>query len=510
MAVVIPTPTKAPLTSITVSSANLDMPICLKTPRWTATDRTNARIVSRMKAVAGQVDWTTDFLDAARTTSNIHMHHKHSILGIRSPKPVGIVTFEDLIDTILQKTSRDERDFFDRDTNSPPTKAKKIGDYPTESTTHCALQTNSNFPTYAQKAKASFQSSMQRGTLRRRNFSNNERPRGAMDGADEHSMNAEDGYDIKTKKLRSNYGESSYTLNSRGGFHGSNKSGISLESATVLSAEELTELANYTTPSVQHASPLKAVSLPSRMGEIAILPDGLNPLWRHASAAPRLPHLRRVTPFSRQNSSSYEQLPDEETMKPGLVLPVVSMSPAQNLPNGYGTQFDANTSGIDINDSMADSILEDARDCNREGSGDTISLSSWYGQLDKNEEETTDLSNAFLLKSASEDHKNHHPARGGLATAVEEVCTKPYDGFPKELLDLGKNKENHVPDYASKTLPRMIGLMADLDAFCERRNCETPIRETSFHDDRALLPSQRRMLNGSPNVGGARSSSLWF
>jgi metal transporter CNNM len=43
--------------------------------------------------------------------------------------PVGIVTFEDIIDTILQKTSRDENDFFDRPTSTPPTKSKKVGDY---------------------------------------------------------------------------------------------------------------------------------------------------------------------------------------------------------------------------------------------------------------------------------------------------------------------------------------------------------------------------------------------
>ena len=511
MAVVIPTPPKTALASITVSSASLDKPINLKTPRWTATDRTNARILSCMKAVAGEVDWTTDFIDAARATSSADVHRRQSVLGIRSPKPVGIVTFGDLIDTILQKTSRDERDFFDRDTNSPPTKAKKTGDYPSKSSIQRGLQNSSKFPTYGQKSSTSFQNSMQQGTLRRRNLSNNEKAGGAMDGVDERSIQEEYGRDIKLEKLRNDQGESSYTEDSRGGFHGSNQSRISAQNLVAFSAEELTELVNLTIPPGQHANALKALSPPSRKCKTAALPEDFDFLWRHASDTARLQYLHHVTPFSRQNYSSYGSMQDEETVNFELVLPEVSLSPLQNPPKGYSPEFDVNASRIDVMDPVEDSILKDAKEGAREDSADTVSLSSCYEELDETEEDNTARFNATPVKSAISVHKNHYQARGSLRvmTAIE-ARPKPYDGFPMELLDIGKNKENDITDFASKTLPRMIGHMADFDAFRERRKCETLTREESFHDDRALLPSQHRILNGSANVGGARSPSLWF
>lgn len=99
---------------------------------WTATSRTNARIVSRMKTVGSQADWTTEwdssFLEAAQMDLQSQALRKDNVIGIKSQSPVGIITFEDIIDTILQKTSRDERDFFDRGNITPPTKKRKAGD----------------------------------------------------------------------------------------------------------------------------------------------------------------------------------------------------------------------------------------------------------------------------------------------------------------------------------------------------------------------------------------------
>jgi metal transporter CNNM len=104
-------------------------------PCWTATQRTNACIFSRIKAIGSQADWTTEwasgFLEASQMDIQGQMIRKENVVGVRLlSAPVGIITFEDIIDTIIQKTSRDERDFFDRDDTAPPTKKRKAGDVP--------------------------------------------------------------------------------------------------------------------------------------------------------------------------------------------------------------------------------------------------------------------------------------------------------------------------------------------------------------------------------------------
>jgi hypothetical protein len=90
----------------------------------------------------------------------------------------------------------------------------------------------------------------------------------------------------------------------------------------------------------------------------------------------------------------------------------------------------------------------------------------------------------------------------------------PYDGFPAELLDsINLSRENPVPNYASKTFPRMQdGIGSKMDDQFEKESCDTPVREQSFQDDRILLPSQRRAINSSltTNMDGMRSSSFWL
>jgi hypothetical protein len=77
---------------------------------------------------------------------------------------------------------------------------------------------------------------------------------------------------------------------------------------------------------------------------------------------------------------------------------------------------------------------------------------------------------------------------------------------------LHKAKENQVPAFGSRTMPRMIGFSGGYDGSNYQRDSETHLRESSFYDDRALLPSQRRALNGSAgmDLGGIRSTSFWF
>lgn len=67
-----------------------------------------------------KVDWMNDFIHAAKTgtfanTSDAANGHTMSVnAGIGCPEPLGIVTHEDIMNSIMQKESSDEKTFFDQ------------------------------------------------------------------------------------------------------------------------------------------------------------------------------------------------------------------------------------------------------------------------------------------------------------------------------------------------------------------------------------------------------------
>jgi metal transporter CNNM len=58
-------------------------------------------------------------------------------------------------------------------------------------------------------------------------------------------------------------------------------------------------------------------------------------------------------------------------------------------------------------------------------------------------------------------------------------------------------------------LPRLVPAL-DFERMAGRASGETLVRDKSFHDDRALLPSQRRALENNSSYSGMRSTSFWF
>jgi metal transporter CNNM len=189
-----------------------------------------------------------------------------------------------------------------------------------------------------------------------------------------------------------------------------------------------------------------------------------------------------------------------------LALPSSQTLETEDPTKGTEPSHDADTICLEtenLND--LNSILEDAREGHRSSSGETISFCSWYGKLQLDEEPPrVDLGHSTKLRPhVSSQGERLFPSRS--QSQASEIVQR-YDGFPPELLELEYDKENRIPNYVSKTLPRMPGLSAS-----DRESTDTPFRERSFHDDRALLPSQRRALNDSDaDLGGIRSSSLWF
>ncbi|PMD14377.1 hypothetical protein NA56DRAFT_376347 [Hyaloscypha hepaticicola] len=491
MAVVVPAAPQQPRAVLQDSWAG-------KTTRWTGTERTNNHIKTKFKASQAKFDWTADFLQAAQLSADDSLLQRHRIHGIRCPKPVGIVTFEDIIDTILQKTSRDENDFFDRPTSTPPTKCKKAGDYSSRPVIG-GLAPNSTIPIKPSKSPFSFDNS-ETNKLRKRKPSANKYTAN-FDGVDERSNISDSSLSMKARKSRKDFVESSYTQNSAGGFHGPNTSDSSIYPAIMLgmmNSEELAEFGNSSSTCTYNPySPIKTSSLPSRKNRNPLGADVESKGTRHVSAAPILPTMRRVTPFSR-NTESYERSEEAEQKALELVMPTPSTTSASAEDSPNHEQNDRDVSIFEMDGSIYGGT-DFGRDPDYEMSSNLIVMGSSDGE---NDEESSTLYNAFPAPpSEHEGCETSNPR--DLNTIEEEGQRKSYGGFPQELLD-GKN-ENRAPNYASKTMPRLKG------SHSSQSDRDTHAREQSFHDDRAILPSQRNStasIQAENIVIGARSSSL--
>ena len=364
-----------------------------RTTRWTGTQRTNNHIKTKLKASKSKFDWTVDYLEAAQLSANDSLLRRHRIHGIRCPKPVGIVTFEDIIDTILQKTSCDENDFFDRLTSTPPTKCKKAGDYSPRPVIG-GIAPNSTIPIKPSKGPISFEKSSHPNQLRKRKPSENEYPAN-LDGADERSCDSSSSSSMRAQKSRKDFIESSYTQNSQGGFHGAQNSDSSIYPAIMLSmmtTEDLAEFANTsasTCPGTPY-SPTQTSSLPSRKTRSSLGSGARKQAMRPVSAAPILPILRRVTPFGR-NTESYERSEEAKQTASELIMPAPSLTPTptEDCPEPC---LDGQDVSIFDFDGSINGETEFARDPDCEMSSNLIVMDS---SSEENEEGISTLYNAF-------------------------------------------------------------------------------------------------------------------
>jgi metal transporter CNNM len=454
--------------------------------RWTAIGSSNSHTTSPVTVVDGPADL------AVQSHVENTARAKQDLGGIMSPKPIGIITFEDILDAILQKTSRDERDFFGRGNIQPPTKAKKPADC-MEFT--CNYSQKDQGVSISPHKVVSYKPSVP-GTVRRRNISTRmllTSKECAMDGVDERSIDDTIFQCTKLCKVRNKHEESCHSQNRRSSFHGGN---------TPTQKEAL----------ARSSSQSKAESLPSRRAIAAVLPDGSTPFWRHVSAAPRLPQLQRVTPFSRQHYSSYERAAEDDIQNDDIVCSVTPASSKSSLSSRPDAPLNITGPGVDLGiEIKCPRVPENTTEGTHYDVPETISVISWcprgFADVD---EWNTQLSDLPALEAGPREG----PQSFGTSSdaAREEATTKPqpYRGFPPELLDPSNmRKEDHLPNQPANTLPRISGPFTVLSG--KHGDMPQP-REESFHDNRALLPSQRRSINNSANmtVSGTRSSSFWF
>lgn len=487
MAVVIPKPTKDRLVPLSASVRNQDALPRYGAPLWSASTGLDARNTIEMVALDAHIDWTTDFLDAAQNDIELPQHRKQSVIGIGCPKPIGIVTYEDILDALLQKTSLDEKDFFDRDHIIPPTKGRKEGDTNSVSSKHSIVRTNKAVPVYAVKAHAAFErrseendgiirrritsrpenrgSGEDNGIIRQRNIAG---PDDGIDGTSEHSGQGFDGANERDTTLRTDAinDSSSYTENSQGGFHGLN---CSVEFIHVLELPFTEKTVN------SNILPTPSAFLPPVHLAVEDVdggrPVGLRPIPSNSSyGTPRLlPRLRRVTTFSKQASLSYGRTRAVENCEPTTLL-------KRSLGN---IQVHWSLDELDRENHLAKDF-HGMFDYHHERAAGVVSSCSWN---------TLDL---FPIDSCSRSIDSPDPVRAAISNNLTTA-----DGSPKENFT-----------YVSKTVSRNE-IPADDIVLHTPQYGEVRLREESFHDDRTLLPSQRKQKERKSRSGGRRSS-LWF
>lgn len=491
---------------------------------WTVTERNNVQSASNLEDYK-EHQWGMDYLAAAKAAIERETDEKFNSPGIKSPKPIGIVTFEDIIDMILQKTSRDEKDFYDRNTSSPPTKTRKAGDFPVDM---AALVKSHSIPPEPQIQIRQVSQASERpfraasNTLRKRKVTNektmcaNDAEKGcntrhtgpgAMDGADENRSEARSD-ELKIKKTREDRSNSSYTQNKYGGFH-ADESSDSVGNGNMLTADEVAGLAAAASsdhPKCSYES-ITMRSLPSRKHDSGSISDELKQKFRHVSAAPKLPTIRRLTSFSKDTTSSSGKAASTDKHVPELVMPEPSTATEPGPSIYHQRGFNPHASGYDIDESMEEFFERTATQQETEKTGETPTL-NFSDDDEDNQEDLTYLYNAFPVPITRASPEISQVGYHSLAP-VEEESQKKYDGFPMELLD-EDNKENRIPKYVSSTMPRTIG-STDFNIFETTREKSAHERESSFHDDRALLPSQRKpKQDNGESVSGIRRTSLWF
>ena len=416
-----------------------------------------------------------------------HSTHSNIDHGKISPKPIGIVTFEGIIDAILQKTSRDESDFFNRGNMPPLTKCKKAADCIKFA---CDYVQNCYGAPLAPRKATTFRPSIP-ATMRRRNASTRPlRPSNAyaVDGVDDLNTNSTPSKVTQCSKVRSVGGETSCTR------------------SIVLAGDVSTHERTRSSPQS------KTESLPCRRIIAAVLPDGSTRFWRHVSAAPSLPQLQRVTPFSRQNYSSYEKMienstkrndVDPQTASDSAFIGSLSQPEQQSIATGSDVKAPADLKSTTISEDPVGGTGDDSQEAFSLASWSPagfVDVEAWNSQL---QEPTTTITDSIEVSRTS--------AASSETLLPEDNTDAPsYQGFPLELLTHTR-KDNNFPNRPSSTLPRMNGQMVDLDVFAGKDDKQSRPREESFHDNRPLMSSQRLPINNSAvlNISGPRSSSFW-
>ncbi|KAH8587569.1 hypothetical protein B0O99DRAFT_395113 [Bisporella sp. PMI_857] len=606
MAIVVPKPLNNGLPLLALSPNNFDIINGFQTPCWAPLEPKTSRLASSMDKSDEQGDWATGILGNKSMNDQNSRSRSHNIVGIKSPKPVGIVTFEDIIGAILQKPTHADVDFSYGSENGiaksdvPAIGATIVG---RENFSHTPSSGPGfdTIPLYIRKGDKNKRRSVS-GGLRKRIVSSKEKALPTPDGAEDESTRLQkdtvrgsssqnnplrfnettssratftnnpylslDGVaddrssgrfdvhqDVISHTARNGTDHSSYTQNSQGGFHGVLPSEATLHNASGLAPESLKSqiLAEMGgNPSIDdpqssqgRVEPGMKDSLPSQKPPAQVKSAMVTAPWAKRYVSAEAPV---ILPFKRESYSSFDRIEqsfrhklnpsaptflvtspsghDHSAADVDTIYTGCSIRTAPGAWHGRGRNGNASirSSYHENKPRLVDSII--ASESSELFDAHVAIESSWpsdvitYSETYNGQNPHLSRGQAYEYESCSGDYSeipdfpappdtfdgdpNSHLFDGPVLTP------EPYDAIPVELLENMANKENRNQIQMSKTLPRMRGKKSGSSTR------STLMRESSFHDDRALLPSQRRAAERSassndPVMGGeVRRSSIWF
>lgn len=403
-------------------------------------------------------------------------------------KPIGIVTFKDIIGTLFQKPCCDSGDLFDHRDGPSRIRYREPNGKINFTRSYRQKYYGSPLPRKALSSRPTIPS-----TMRRRNISIKVL---GLCGA-YNTRKASEGRIDRVGTV---------AIVPRSVNDQQQETPPSCAQSTIDSTRSLSESTTLT----GRSSCVKTESLSSSREVTAGLQDRSMPSRRYASATPRLPQLQRVTPFSRQNYSSYE--------KPGQSIKIDDagslISSAASSLNDTKQQEQGNTIGSASKSSVEpEEINPQSENClggTHDESQEAFSLVSWCpaGFIDVDEWK------AHIQEPTSATRSQKATSLASVApTEVlcvdESVNNRPYQGFPPELLNA--RKENRFPNRTSNTLPRMTSQAIDFDILQEHDDDSSAVGSKTVCDEKTISHSGEKLTNNNAifATNGARSSSFW-
>ncbi|RKF53561.1 DUF21 domain-containing protein [Erysiphe neolycopersici] len=444
MAIVIPAKNQEKIAFLKRMPCNISICSHVSTKDCLYTQAMNFKAQQDLKKGVHTKYMDSNLAEVASMNANKLNGFQNSVYEKRITRPIGLITLDDLVGTIFQRTCHDEKAINSRCSDNLPTK---------NGFKHTICNINDAYNTTLMKSDENSQRQCKYPSKDEAEFIN-----GVNDRKFHHHFNP----GLNNQKTR-NDRMNSFII--KRGNSNNNKRRDSADTRIVSHMRRITPLLDSRLSSFDNnlVTTSKNSTFPSRKKSLI----NIKGPFCHRSAStvvPMLPKISRVTPFSCRNESGYcikkcYNKVQQESLSPGpknlfksLSFPELPINPLDSNLYKFQTTYEENF-------------------------GNNMAHKSFLGNAQINY--IADLS----THESSTLYKEGNLCGKVYARALDHGCI---GGFFREISE-AKNKENITSKHLFHTLPRFKGTNISLSPERNRISC----------DDRTLLPSQRTALRSA-------------